>query len=76
MLLHFYYNCEVFPGLQYPAQVEIVENFRGNGLIKHRTGFPRGVWGTTKKGEAWVKAIIATPVPRQVFIDAQGKVIE
>jgi DNA-binding HxlR family transcriptional regulator len=33
-------------------------------------------YSLTEKGEAWLKAILSTPIPKQVWVDSNGKIID
>lgn len=51
-----------------------IEEFLQIGVIYPDPESPN-VYRTTRKGRAWVEAICNTPVPREMFVDEIGRVI-
>lgn len=52
-----------------PADREELDALEDAGAIECRGGMAR----TTELGDAWVRAILATPIPRRAFIGADGR---
>ena len=60
-----------------PARVSARTRFIKMGVICPRNNTESdNPFMLTTLGKAWLKAIVATPLPTIAFIDAQGKVIE
>lgn len=71
MLIHFHLASEPYE-LNLPIHQDIIATFLRMGAIEPSAIYD-DVYHTTDRGTAWVKAICQVPVPKQVFIDEQGR---
>lgn len=46
------------------------------GAIEQDKTQPGFVYRTTPKGAAWIRALEKVPIPRQVFVDEAGRMLE
>jgi hypothetical protein len=74
ILIHCHTTPTAHPRHDAPAVQEALAWFMEDGIIKP-TDTCR-VFTTTNKGRAWLSDILATPMPRQAWINSSGKVIE
>ena len=56
-----------------PIKKGMADSFITSGVIEPTD---EGCYVTTPLGAAWCKAICAVPMPKQAFVDANGKVIQ
>lgn len=75
VLLHCYVSPEPNPQHDNAVVQESLQHFVNLGAIAPVKELSN-IYGTTPLGAAWVKAILATPLPVQAFIDSHGRVIE
>lgn len=47
-------------------------DFCGDFAMQDVMRVDTGCWRLTLKGVAWVKLILATPMPRAIFVDSEG----
>ncbi len=52
-----------------------LRDFLSADIIQHWKGEAK-VFTTTDKGNAWVKTILATSIPTQVWVDSSGEIIK
>lgn len=84
ILIHHYCSHGLFPGpggLEgNPANLynEICKKFVTDGVFVRTvtTGESENDYEVTPKGRAWLNSILKTPQPKQVWLDAAGKVID
>lgn len=75
ILLYAGVSAAPFPRRGAPAVEEAIDSFIGLGII--RLGPEPNTLTVTECGQAWLKAILRTPMPqrRQVWVDANGEVL-
>ena len=75
VLLYFYYSADqTVPSRFDPdAYLEAISMFQRVEVLQRRQG-EGSEWhySLTELGQAWVLAILQTPMPRTVFVDAAG----
>jgi len=72
VLLHCYYRSDAIP--KSPATQSAIYDLLAEEAIRETSAICS--YTTTLKGDAWVKALMATPPPKLVFIDPRnGKVL-
>ena len=81
ILIHFYVCREPYPREHAPAVIEAINQLIKNDVIilanrEISDGVANRTYKTTEKGEAWLKTILATPMPKCAWIDAQGNEIK
>ena len=67
-LIHCYICAAPHPRAHTPSVKEATLRFVAAKIIKP---VDQG-YITTEKGDVWFKIILSTPMPRQVWVDAQG----
>lgn len=71
VLLHYYYSSDPHPKHNTEGVSDIIHKFRVDGIFTDQVQ-PQ----LTDKGNAWLKTILNTPYPNQVFVDHYGNVIQ
>ena len=76
VLVHCYVSPEQHPRFFAPAVWKAFNSFLRQGIIEYNSQRKEPfVYVTTEKGEAWLKTILATPQPRQVWVNEKGEII-
>jgi hypothetical protein len=75
VLLHHHTTPEVHPRASAIAVIEATVLLVEAGCIEP-VEVCDGRFRTTPKGKAWVRALCNVEVPREVYVDAQGTIIE
>lgn len=70
VLLHYYCSSKPHPDCNTPGVIEIIKSLRKEGIFTDQVQ-P----ALTDKGKAWVKLILNTPYPEQVFVDQNKNII-
>lgn len=72
VLIHCHCSPEPHPRAHAPAVFDTIA-----ALQEHKLIVPFGTdgWKTTPLGEAWVKALCRVPMPRLVYVDADGTLL-
>ncbi len=65
LLLHCYYSPEAHPRLNAPAIREGILFLHQNGMIEQTEV---NIYGTTAKGEAYIKHLMKVPFPQAVWV--------
>ena len=73
VLIHCHCCPEPHPRIEAPAVQEALQYLRECGAIK--PGSPDGAWTTTALGAAWLRALERVPLPRCVYVDADGEIL-
>ena len=74
LLLHYYSNPAPHPRADAPAIIDGTGDFLHAGAVWYDAITAR--YRTTKKGDAWVKALCNVECPREVYIDQLGNILE
>lgn len=69
-LLHCRYSSERFSRIDHPVIQKAIKGFFSNGVIKQDRSID-DVYQLTEKGEAWIKDILSTPMPIQVWMSGR-----
>ena len=72
VLIHYYVSPKPHDRFDAPAVKDAINDFIDSGVIE-----PQGHehFRLTEKGQAWLKAILDTPIPKQQWVDYTGKII-
>ena len=73
VLLHCYTSPSPHPRAHAPSVKDALKAFENCGVIE--PGEEEGVFVTRPLGNAWVRALCLTAIPRSAFIDENGKLI-
>lgn len=76
VLLHYFLDPAAHPRIEAPAVRDATNMLLREGCIER---WPEGAiarYRTTPLGAAWVKALCNAELPRAVYIDAQGNILE
>lgn len=73
ILIHCYVCSEPFPRAHAPAVEEATDRFVAHGIIESAPG--NRCYMVTEKGGVWLKIILRTPMPKAVWMDAQGNIV-
>lgn len=78
ILMHCHVSGEMVPLLRTPQGDKELEDLIRMKAIESDSvgGINGGLYRTTPLGNAWVKAILNTPIPRVAYLDQHGKEIE
>ncbi|MCK4782116.1 MAG: hypothetical protein KAV87_00085 [Desulfobacteraceae bacterium] len=71
ILIHFYVSPTQHPRAEYIDAA--CDAMKGKGLLDIDGHFK---WFITSKGKAFLQCILATPFPKQVWLDGNGKLID
>lgn len=74
VLLHYYSNPAPHPRADAPVVINATCHFIDLGVVWYDAA--EGRYRTTKKGDAWVKALCNVECPREVYVDQQGNILE
>ena len=76
LLLDIHCSPAELPNAKVPLLDRTLNDFENEGLIVPDSSFDSG-WTTTLRGEALVKMLCDTPMPKQVWIDPRsGEIVE
>jgi hypothetical protein len=75
ILIHYNSNpITPFPRTGAPAVDDAIDRFIDNEII--RSTARQSCYKLTSKGRAWLQCILATPFPKKVWLDGNGKLID
>lgn len=74
ILIHCYTTPTAHPRIDAPAVIEAIGEFLESGCIVPAAG--KDQYRTTPKGDAWVKLLCNVEMPREVYVDAYGNILE
>ncbi len=63
------------PGFYNESQQNIIAQFHEEGIAENKIIKGNNEWKCTPLGEAWLRAILNTPIPEMRFIDPRTKEI-
>jgi len=73
VLLHCHISNNVHPRISASAVSGAIEYFLKLKVIRPTTQL--NVYNTTERGEAWIKVLCKTPIPRIAYLDSRDKEI-
>lgn len=76
VLLHYVGSCEQHPKFDTPFVRKAIETFLTADILFHDkpNNNPSSIT-LTSRGEAWLKMLLQTPYPRQVWVDQNNEII-
>jgi len=74
LFLHIHTSPEEFDIPDTITRQRCLEEMEAKDLIKQNDKWEHG-YLLTERGEAWLKMLLSTPLPRKVYLDPQGKEI-